>query len=182
MIPLWAVQVTPLQTQSRIKLPGDKGSWTCWTWTKASNHAWWWWWSVSSVAQSCPALRPHESQHARPPCTSPTPGVYPNSCPLRRWCHLTISSSVVPFSSSLQSFPASGSFQISQLFASGGQNIGSFSFSIIPSNEYPGPTSFRMDWLDLLTVQGTLKSLLPHHSSKASVFLRSAWDTRHSQQ
>ena len=77
------------------------------------------------VAQSCPTLcDPTEPQHARPPCSSPTPRVYPNSCPLSQWCHLTISSSVVPFSSCLQSFPTSGSFQMSQLFASGGQNIG----------------------------------------------------------
>ena len=70
------------------------------------------------------SLRPHGLQHARPPCPSPTPGVHPNPCPLSRWCHLTISSSVVPFSSCLQSFPASGSFQMSQLFKSGTQNIG----------------------------------------------------------
>ena len=69
-------------------------------------------------------FRPHGLQHARPPCPSPTPGVYPNSCPLSRWCHPTISSSVVPFSSCPQSFPASGSFPMSQLFASGGQSIG----------------------------------------------------------
>ena len=78
----------------------------------------------SSVAQSCLTLRPHEPQHARPPCPSPTPRVYPNSCPLTQWCHPTISSSIIPFSSCLQSFPASGSFQMSQLFASGGQRIG----------------------------------------------------------
>ena len=102
------------------------------------------------------SLRPHESQHARPPCPSPTPGVHPNPCPLSRWCHPTISSSVVPFSSCPQSFLASGSFQMSQLFASGGQSIGSFSFNISPSNEHPGLISFRMDWLDLLAVQGTL--------------------------
>ena len=65
-------------------------------------------------------LRPHELQHARPPCPSPTPGVHPNPCPSSRWCHPTISSSVVPFSSCPQSFPASGSFQMSQLFTSGG--------------------------------------------------------------
>ena len=77
----------------------------------------------------------HETQHARPPCPKPTPGAYPNSCPLSRWCHPTISSSVVPFSSCPQSFPASGSFQISQLFASGGQNIGvSASASVLPMN------------------------------------------------
>ena len=89
-------------------------------------------------------------------------------------CHPTISSSVVPFSSCLQSSPASGSFQMSQLFASGGQSI-SFSFSISPSNEYSGLISFRMDWLDLLAVQETLKSLLQHHSSKASVLWCSAF-------
>ena len=78
----------------------------------------------SSVAQSCPTLRPHELQHARTLCPSPTPGVHPNPCPSSRWCHPTISSSVVPFSSCPQSFPASGYFQMSQLFAWGGQSIG----------------------------------------------------------
>ena len=81
------------------------------------------------------SLRPHGLQPARPPCPSPTPRVYPNSCPLSRWCRLTISSSVVPFSSCPQSFPASGSFQMSQLFASGGQRIGvSASTSVLPMN------------------------------------------------
>ena len=70
------------------------------------------------------SLQPHELQHSRPPCPSPTPGVYPNPRPLSWWCHPTISSSVIPFSSCLQSFPASGSFQMSQLFTSGGQSIG----------------------------------------------------------
>ena len=97
-----------------------------------------------------------------------------NSCPLSQWCHPTISSSVVPFSSCLQSFPASGSFQMSQFFASGGQSIGSFSFSISPFNEYLGLISHRMDWLDL-TVQWTLKSLLQHHSSKTLVLQCSAF-------
>ena len=82
----------------------------------------------SSVQFSCSvvsdSLRPHEPQHARPPCPSPTPGVYPNSYPLSQWCHPTISSTVIPFSSSPQSFPASGSFQVSQLFTLGGQSIG----------------------------------------------------------
>ena len=81
---------------------------------------------------------------------------------------------VVPFSSCSQSFPASGSFPMSQLFASVGQNI-SFSFNISPSNEHPGLISFRMDWLDLLAVQGILKSLLQHHSPKASVLQCSAF-------
>ena len=114
------------------------------------------------------SLRPHGLKQARPPCPSPTPRACSNSGPLTQWCHPAISSSVGPFSSCLQSFPASGSFPMSQFFASGGQSIGSFSFSISPSNEYSGLISFRMDWFDLLAVQGTLKSLLQHHSSKAS--------------
>ena len=81
------------------------------------------------------ALQPHEPQHTRPLCPPPTPGVHPNPCPLSRWCHPTISSSVVPFSSCLQSFPASGYFPMSQLFASGGQSIGvSASTSVLPMN------------------------------------------------
>ena len=81
------------------------------------------------------SLRPHEPQHARPPCPSPTPRVHPNPCPLSRGCHSTISSSVVPFFSCPQSFPASGSFQMSQLFTSGGQSIGaSASTSVLPMN------------------------------------------------
>ena len=118
------------------------------------------------------SLRPHESQHARHPCPSPTPGVHSNSRPLSRWCHPAISCFVIPFSSCSQSLPASESFPMSQLFAWGGQ---SFSFSIIPSKEIPGLISFRMDWLDLLAVQGTLNSLLQHHSSKASILLCSAF-------
>ena len=81
------------------------------------------------------SLRPHGPQHARLPCPSPIPRVHPNSCPLSRWCHPTISSSVVPFSSCLQSFPASGSFPVSQFFASGGQSVGvSASASVLPMN------------------------------------------------
>ena len=81
------------------------------------------------------SLQPHGLQHARPPCPSPTLGVYPNSCPLSQWCHPTISSSVVPFSSCLQSFPVSGSLQVSQLFTSGGQSTGvSASASVLPMN------------------------------------------------
>ena len=90
------------------------------------------------------SLWPHGLQHSKPPCPSPTPRVYSNLCPFSRWCHPTISSSVVPLSSPIQSLPASGSFQMSQFFASGGQSI-SFSFSISPSNEHPGLISFRMD-------------------------------------
>ena len=89
----------------------------------------------SSVTKSCLTLQPHEPQHARPPCQSPTPGVYSNSCPLHQWCHPTISSSIVPFSSCPQSFPASGSFQMSQPFTSGGQSIGVLaSTSVLPMN------------------------------------------------
>ena len=89
----------------------------------------------SSVAQSCLTLWPHELPHARPPYPSATAGVYPNPCLLSRWCHPAISSSVVPFFSCLKSFPASGSFQMSQLFASGGQSIGvTASTSVLPMN------------------------------------------------
>ena len=111
----------------------------------------------------------HGLQHARLPCPSLSPRVCSNSCPLSRWCHPIISSSVVPFSSHLLSFPASGSFPMRWFFASGSQSIWSFSFSISPSNENSGFISFRMDWFDLLAVQRTLRSLLQHHSSKASI-------------
>ena len=160
------------------------------------------------------SLQPHELQHLRPPCPSPIPEVYPNSCPLSRWCHPAISSSVVPFSSCPQSLPASRSFPMSQLFTWGGHSIGvSASAPVLPKNtqdwsplgwtgwislqskglsrvfslilslfqwvssshevakvlefqlphqsfqRHPGLISFRMDWLDLLAVQGTLKSI-----------------------
>ena len=91
--------------------------------------------SVQFSSVMSDSLRPCEPQHARPPCPSPTPGVYPNPCPSRRWCHPTISSSVIPFPSCLQSFPASGSFQMGQLFTSGGQSTGvSASTSVLPIN------------------------------------------------
>ena len=112
------------------------------------------------------SLRPRGLQHARFPCPSPTPRIYPNSCPLSQWCDPTISSSVVLFSSRLQSFLASGSFPVSQFFASGGQSIGvSASASVLPMNTKDWPPF----WLDLLAVWGTLQSLLQHHSSKASI-------------
>ena len=111
----------------------------------------------------------HELQHARSCCPSPTPGVHPNSCPSCRWCHPAISSSVVPFSSYPQTLPTSESLPMSQLFTWGGQSTGvSALTSLLPKN--PGLISFRMDWLDLLAVQGTLKSLLQHHSSKVQFF------------
>ena len=108
----------------------------------------------------------HGLQHAKPPCPSPTPGVYSNSCPLSWWCRPTISSSVVPFSSRLQSFPATGSFPVSQFSASGGQSI----FNINPSSEYSGLISFRMDCLDLLAeftlpVASAAKPLSPKYLS-----------------
>ena len=96
------------------------------------------------------SLRPHEPQHTRPSCPSPTPGVYPNPCPLIRWCHPTISSSVVPFSSRLQSFPASGSFQVSQLFTSGGQSTRiSASTSVLPMNTQDWPPLGWTGWTSL---------------------------------
>ena len=112
------------------------------------------------------SLQPHEPQHARPPCASPTPGIHPNPYPLGLWCHSIISSFVVPFSSCPQSFPASGSFPISQLFASGGQSTGaSASASVLP-----GLISFRIDWFDLLAVKGL--------SRVFSVLLESTWIIR----
>ena len=120
------------------------------------------------------SLWPHGLQHDRLPCPSPTPTACSNSCPLSQWCHPTISSSVIPFSSHLQSFPTSGSFPMSQVFASGDQSIGaSASTSVLPMN--------RQDWFplgltfDLLAVKGTLKRLLQHHSSKASILWHSAF-------
>ena len=115
------------------------------------------------------SFQPHGLQHARLPCPSPTRSAYSNSCPSHWWCHPTISSSVIPFSSCLQSFRASGSFQMSQFFTIRWLKYWSFSFSISPSNEYSGLTSFRRDWLDLLAVQGTLKNLLQHRRSKVSI-------------
>ena len=93
---------------------------------------------------------PHGLQHAKPPCPSPTPGIYSNSCPLSRWCHPTISSSVVPFSSCPQSFPASGSFPLSQLFSSGGQNIGVLaSTSVFPMNTQDWSPLGWTGWISL---------------------------------
>ena len=128
----------------------------------------------SSATQSCLTLQLHGLKHGRPLSPSPVPGVYSNSCPSKWWCHPTISSSDGPFSSCLQSFPASGSFQpVSSLHQVA--KVLEFHLSISPSNDYSGLTSFRMDWLDLLEVQGTLKSLLQHHSSKASILWHSAF-------
>ena len=110
----------------------------------------------------------------RPPCHSLSPGVCLNSCPLSGWYFLTISSSATRFSFCLQSFPVSGSFPRSQLFASSDQSNWSFSFSYRPSNDYSELISFGINWFDLVALQGTPRSLLEHHSSKASVLLCSA--------
>ena len=124
------------------------------------------------------SLQPRGLQHTSLSCTSPTPGDYqiPEiTCLLSQWCHPTISSSVIPFSSCLQAFPASESLQMNQFFSIRWPKYWSFSFNISPSNENSGLISFRMDWFDFLAVQGTLKSLLQHHSSKASILRCSAF-------
>ena len=126
------------------------------------------------------SLQSQESQHTRPPCPSPIPIVYPNSCASSQWCHPAISSSVVPFSSCSQSLPASESFPMSQIFAWGGQSTGvSASASVLPVNTQDWSPS---EWtrrsvglLDLLAIQGTFTSLLQHHSSKASILRFSAF-------
>ena len=114
------------------------------------------------------SLRPHESQHSRPPCPSPTPGVHSDWRPSSQWCHPAISSSVIPFSSHRQSFPASGSFPVSQLFASGGQSIGvsaSASVLLMKTQDWS-----PLGWTGWISLQSKgLKSLLQHHSSKASI-------------
>ena len=120
------------------------------------------------------SLWPHVLQYARLSCPSSSPRACSNSCPLSRWCHPTISYSVDPFSSCPQSFPSSGSF-LKSVLCIRWSKFWSFSFSISPSNEYSGLISFRMDWLDLLAAQGTLKSLLQHYSSKASILWHSAF-------
>ena len=97
------------------------------------------------------SLSPHEPQQARPPCPSPTAGVYPNPCPLSQWCHPTISSSVVPFSPLLQSFPASGSFPMSLIFASGGQNIGVPASALVLSKTIQD--WFLLGWTGLISLQ-----------------------------
>ena len=127
----------------------------------------------SSVQFSCSvmydSLRPHEPQHARPPCLSPTPGVYPSPCPLSCWCHPTISSLVIPFSSCPQSFSIRV-FSNKLALHIRWPKYWSFSFKISPTNQI----SFRMDWLEFLAVQGTLKSL-QYNSSKASILQCSAF-------
>ena len=123
------------------------------------------------------SLRPHEPQHARPPCPSPTPRVHPNPCPLSQWCHPTISSSVINLLLLPSIFPSNRVFSNESALHIRGPKYWSISFNISPTNEHPGPISFRIDWLDLFAVQGTLKSLLQHHNSKASILWHSAFFT-----
>ena len=134
-----------------------------------------------SVQFSCSvmsdSLWPHELQHARPPCLSPTPGVHWNSCPSSRWwhsshlilCHPLLLLPPIP--------PSIRVFSDESTLCMRWPKYWSFNFSISPSKEHPGLISFRMDWLDLLAVQGTLKSLLQHHSSKALILQYSAFLT-----
>ena len=134
--------------------------------------------NTTSVQFSCSvvsnSLRPHEPQHARPPCPSPISRVYPNSCLLSQWCHPTLilcrSLLLLP-----PIFPSIRVFSNESALCIRWPKYWSFTFNISPFNEHPGPISFRMDWLDLLAVQGTLKSLLQHHGSKASILLHSAF-------
>ena len=132
--------------------------------TDFSFATWFEWHSVQfSRSVVSDSLWSHELQHARPPCSSPTLGVYPNSCALSWWYHPTILSSVTPFSSCPQSFPASGSFQMSQLLA----KVLEFQ---LQHQSFQWTDFFRMDWLDLLAVQGTLKSLLQTTVEKHQFF------------
>ena len=127
--------------------------------------------SCSVVSDS---LQPHGMQHTRLPCPSPTPGACSHSCPPSWCCHPTISSSAITFYSCLQSFPVPGSSNKSGLRIRW-PNYWSFSFSISPSNEYSGLISIRIDWFDILAVQGTLKNLLQQHNSKAPILWCSAF-------
>ena len=116
----------------------------------------------------------HDRQHARPPCPSPTPRVYPNSCPSSWWCHPTISSSAIPFSPALNLSQNQGIFKwVSSLHQVA--KVLEFQLQLQSFQCISGLISFRIDWFDLLTVQGTLKSLLQHHSSKAPILQRSAF-------
>ena len=147
------------------------------------GHTYWYraYYEFSSVQFSrsvvSDSLQPHELQHARPPCPSPTAGVYPNPCPLSRWCHPTVSSSVIPLSSCPQSFPASGSLPMSQLFTSGSQSIGiSASASVLPKNTQDW---FPLEWTGWISLQskglsGVFSSTtVQKHNSSALSFLYS---------
>ena len=129
---------------------------------------------LSSCWVTSDSLRPHGLWHTSLACPALSPGVCSHSCPLNQWCYITISSSAAPFPFCLQSFPASGSFPMSQLFTSGGQSIGPSGSD--QSFQWIFRTDFlRVDWIDLFAVQGTLKSLLQHHNSKTSILWHSAF-------
>ena len=136
--------------------------------------------SHSSHSVVSDSLPPHGLQHARPPCPSPTPGAYSNSCPWSRWCHPTISSSVVPLLLA-SIFPSIRVFSNVSVLCIRWPKYRSFSFSISPSSEYSGLISFRIDWFDLLAFQWTLKGLLQHHNLKASILQLSPflWSNSH---
>ena len=137
------------------------------------SHPYLKWSEGESLSVMSDSLRPHESQHARLNCPSPTPGVHSNSRPVSPWCHPVISSSIVPFSSCPQSLPASESFPMSQLFTSGDQSIGvSVLASVLPMNTQDWS---RLGWTDWISLQS--KGLLQHHSSKASILRHSAFFT-----
>ena len=123
------------------------------------------------------SLWPHVLQHTRVPCPSPIPEAHSNSCPSNWWCHPIISSSVIPFTSYPSIFPKIRVFSNESVLYIRWPKYWSFSFSTSLSKEYSGLIFFRMDWLDLLAVQGTFKSLLQHHSSKASILWCSAFFT-----
>ena len=124
-----------------------------------------WFFSVTKSS----SMQPHGLQHAKLSCPSPSLRVCSNSCPLSQWCLPTISSSVFSFSSCPRSFPASGSFPVSQLFTSSSQSVGASVLASVLPIGYSGWISFRNDWFGLLAVQGTLKNLLQHHNLKASI-------------
>ena len=158
------------------ELTSSDQRWGCSPWLCASLRR------LSSVQFSCSvmsdSLRPHELQHARPPCPSPTLGVHPNSCPSSQWCHPSIHLILCRLLLLLPPIPPSiRVFSNESTLRMRWPKYWSFSFSISPSKEHPGLISFRMDWLDLLGVQGTLKSLLQHHSSEASILQCSAFLT-----
>ena len=144
---LWVFAAPPLHCISKPASPGERLLF-----------------SPSVVSDS---LQPHELQHTRIPCPLLFPGVCSSSCPLNQWCYLTILSSTATFPFCLQSFPASRSFPMSWLFASGGQSTGASTSASVHWSEYSGLISFRIDWFDFLAVQGTLK----HHSLKALILL-----------
>ena len=177
---LWLEQLSSIQSLSHVQLFACSGYFK---WIESQNMKafvsgfFYLGSSISHFSHSVmfDSLQPHGLQPARLPCPSSSPGACSNSCPSNWWCYTTISSSVIPFSSCLQSFPASGSLAMSQFFTSGGQSIGvsaSASLLVMYTQDW-FPLGF--DWFDLLAVQGALKSLLQHNNSKASILWCSAF-------